>query len=120
MTKQELQVSQLFRVKPLNRSVLGSIKTPVLSLRGGGADIKRKEARKRKFAHLYVETNAQPVTNTSALQDTFSKTASKKLKKDEPAPTASNEKKLKGVNEDTDSVNPVRNKSQRFICFIGA
>ena len=90
-----------------------SVSQPILHLRGGGADKKRKEARKRKFA--------PPQGEDCAHSSESAEPTAKKLRK-QPSPSSGNEHaasgaelELEAVNEnDGDSSTVTQNKPQRF------
>ena len=93
----------------------GFVSQTVLRLRGGGADNKRKQARKRKFANLQGDNSADLTGEGEP--------AVKKLRKQAPSSPA--DKKAK-IPSETDLGNHVGVKdrdpghsSQRFIVFIG-
>lgn len=108
-------------------------------LRGGGADYKRKEARKRKFAHLQ-DDHAQ----TSSTDENKHKSApARALKKRKPSPSALPNQtpkvadETKQTEDEADSDHDIESakagqdgdhvdgedeqakKAQRFIVFIG-
>ena len=114
----------------------------MLNLRGGGADVKRREARKRKFAHLQdkfphkEQQGAKPLVlkkkSVSGGDHAFTEEVSKRKKVTSAAfavmpkqsmPTSG--KPDHGADQDTDA--PIAEshemekpaKSQRFICFVG-
>lgn len=94
-----------------------SLLQPILRLRGGGADKRRKEARKRKFA---------PQGEERANSSESVEPPVKKQRK-QPSPSSGDEHtasgaelELEAVNEnDADSSTVTQNKPQRFIVFIG-
>lgn len=99
-----------------------SVFQPLLRLRGGGADKKRKEARKRNFANLHVD---EATDSTEEAEPS----ARKRRKQDLPDPeykeavpfseknSAGDEPVIKNV--DTENGDMAQCKSQRFIVFIG-
>lgn len=98
---------------------------PALCLRGGGADAKRKEARKRKFGHLPIQESHDDETTEVALGEQDAEPPVKKQKRKSkndpgwpkplPAPAgAAEEQSSAQVPETTASQKP-----QRFIVFIG-
>ena len=94
---------------------------PVLCLRGGGADAKRKEARKRKFATSQDEKAADPTEGAEP--------ARKKARKLFPippgegvvSPSKNDAATEVGAVKDTmaESSSIAQQRSQRFIVFIG-
>ena len=93
---------------------------PVLCLRGGGADAKRKEARKRKFATGQDEKAADLAEGAES--------ARKKARKRFPAssgeevvPSEENDATELGAGKDAkaESSSIAQQRSQRFIVFIG-
>lgn len=103
---------------------------PVLCLRGGAADAKRKEARKRKFSHL----QGSPRTNefNEVLSDVGVETKSRSRKKKSkaenengsPAVPSMTKVQCGKAKEDKDLVASeievaVPDKARRFICFVG-
>ena len=103
--------------------------SPTLGLRGGGADAKRKAARKRKFAHLQHDSNPQLDSEHPDILEDDSKSPSKKAKGDlEPPPasppapqsekateSSATEQKILEESPNDDQPSP----RQRFICFVG-
>ena len=94
---------------------------PVLCLRGGGADAKRKEARKRKFANGQ-DGKAAPLLTEGV------ESARKKARKQ--TPTSSGEEVVPTSEKDATEARAVKEaeaesssiaqrRSQRFIVFIG-
>ena len=97
---------------------------PVLGLRGGGADAKRKEARKRKFG------NPPDSTVDAAKEDNGTERRSKKPRAQEvpdddtkPVPLLDTEVAVVALESQTFSdglgERTTSEKSQRFIVFIG-
>ncbi|KAL8794783.1 MAG: hypothetical protein Q9195_002737 [Heterodermia aff. obscurata] len=93
---------------------------PVLCLRGGGADAKRKEARKRKFA-TGPDKKAANLTEGA-------ESSRKKARKQTPAspgaevvPSSKNNATEVGPVKDAEaeSTSIVQQRSQRFIVFVG-
>ena len=83
-----------------------------LRLRGGGADLKRKEARKRKFADLEAiggESAPKKVDNNQTVGDQAILSESVAI-----SPLEQPEKNNSTSGEGLTSVKP-----QRFICFVG-
>ena len=112
--------------------------TTVLCLRGGGADAKRREARKRKFAHLQ---HSFPPKKLQGGTDVVGMARSVDEKEDDPmtkvskgrgfdpsvtrpkeSPSRSTESEIEekmdaGTLKDGSQAKST--KSQRFICFVG-
>ena len=100
---------------------------PVLRLRGGGADAKRKEARKRKFEHLPTQGPHDDGATGTVIEGENAEPPVKKQKKklkslsERPEPPS-----LAEAQEALDEQSSVQapetrssEKSQRFIVFIG-
>ncbi|KAL9116313.1 MAG: hypothetical protein Q9187_007162 [Circinaria calcarea] len=103
---------------------------PVLCLRGGGADAKRREDRKRKFAHLQKSSNTVKLAGDVCEAELESGPNSKKKKSrietktGSPAVQFGIEAQCEGneriQDREASEVQVKRsNKSQRFICFVG-
>ena len=91
-----------------------------------GADLKRKEARKRKFENQNSESLFDAGVKLD-LEDSPASESPKKKSKQVPPPPSSSEEipaagKVAVVDESTDQgkeENPANQKAQRFIVFIG-
>lgn len=102
---------------------------PALRLRGGGADAKRKEARKRKFGHHSTQgSHGDEATGTAIGEDDpepLVKKQKKKTSKSEsegPEPLSPSAEARDGVDEQSSAQSAGREnpeKTQRFIVFIG-
>ena len=112
--------------------------TTVLCLRGGGADAKRRDARKRKFAHLQIKfpqvtsQGEKDVADTGKSADEeagISRSKASKRRKLDSSVTQPRESKTtpsEPNDEENMDVDASKNestgktaKSQRFICFVG-
>lgn len=103
---------------------------PVLCLRGGGADAKRREDRKRKFAHLQESSNTIKYTGDvfeaelKRRPSSNEKNSKIETKTGFPAVKLGIEVQCEGNDTIQDRVASevqvrLSNKSQRFICFVG-
>ena len=98
---------------------------PVLRLRGGGADAKRKEARKRKFAHLPIqESNDDEAAETAIREQDAESTVKKQKRKSKddpewPKPAAGAQELVEEQSSAQVPETKASEKSQRFIVFIG-
>lgn len=99
---------------------------PVLGLRGGGADQKRKEARKRKFAHLQsdegttsvaIQSRSEPNVHAEPVVKKRQTQASSSPGDVQLPPTL--EAGKDGVNRINAETGSPQQKLQRFIVFIG-
>ena len=105
------------------------VNQPVLCLRGGGADKKRKEARKRKFANLQSDDENTPLANRSRREpDVQTEPVAKKQRTQasstpEDIEAWSASEADPGGKEEVEDVNVENGDSQqnrqRFIVFIG-
>lgn len=96
-----------------------------------GADLKRKEARKRKFESQNSESSFDAGIKMDLEDSQASESPKKKSKQMPPSPSPSEEiptaeksaaGKVAVVDESTDQAkeeNPAKRKAQRFIVFIG-
>ena len=101
----------------------------VLRLRGGGADAKRKEARKRKFEHLLThgphddDATGTMIEGENAESPVKKQKKKKKLKSLSERPEAPPPAEAQEVLDEQSNVQAPKTKSseksQRFIVFIG-
>ena len=103
---------------------------PILCLRGGGADLKRKAARKRKFSHLQEPSSANElnggVRDDGADSEPRSRKKKSKAENKNGSPGVSPRTEVQHGRDEGDNDQAastievaVPNKSQRFICFVG-
>lgn len=122
--KGENGILQISRMQATNASCSN---LPILRLRGGGADHKRKEARKRKFGQETGGPQPQPVAEMGPQGLGLETPPMKKQKRTKPPPQSSDLASVTGPEQVTDGertdrysgVQSVPPKSQRFIVFIG-
>lgn len=92
---------------------------PVLCLRGGGADAKRREARKRKFATGQDEKAAQELTEES-VRKKVRKQTSASFGEEVVPPSEKDTAEVRTVKDaEPESSRIASQRSQRFIVFIG-
>ena len=100
---------------------------PILQLRGGGADKKRKEARNRKFGQGTGGPQFRPVAEMDPQGSGLESPPTKKQRKTKPPLQPSDLTLVTGPEQVTDGertdrhsgVQSVPFKSQRFILFVG-
>ncbi|MCJ1260059.1 hypothetical protein MMC24_007899 [Lignoscripta atroalba] len=100
----------------LLESICISAKQPVLCLRGGGADNKRKEARIRKFAHISHDAESEGTSGSQAFKKPKKQAT---LTQNSESTPSLYQRKVVGVTENAETTEAIQDKPQRFICFIG-
>ena len=114
------RVSSMLRASNIQRTSKIEISSPILWIRGGGADQKRKEARKRKLAPHRNEIAApQSAAESNVPPEKKSKKATSSPRLPESITAVTEHVSNVGKTDQSLTFSKETSKPQRFIVFIG-